>query len=260
MDDETVAHLAEGCPNITRLKLKKLFKIGDPSLEAIAGMKKLEHLSLRFVQPASVEQLVNLITSIGPNLRTLSLEKFENADDTLLQSIHKNCRRLSKFRFSENDLCTDRGIVDLFTSWNNLPLSSIDLASNRDLDNANPDGPQDPTGLASEGFKALMGHSGSRLERLDISSCRHITHATFLEIFDGLKIYPFLQALNISFLTRIDTPVVAGIFKSCPRLKKVTAFACFNVRDVLVPAGVALIGVPNAQDSIIVEGDFTGDL
>lgn len=260
MDDETIAHLAKQCPNITRLKLKKLFKIGDQSLESIAEMKKLEHLTLRLVQPTNAEQLFNLITAVGPNLRTLSLEKFENADDSVLQSIHKNCRRLSKFRFTENDLCTDRGVVDLFTSWANPPLSSLDLASNRDLDYTNPDGPEDPTGLASEGFKALMRHSGSRLERLDISSCRHITHAAFLETFDGVKTYSFLKDLNISFLTRVDTPVVAGIFKSCPKLRKLTAFACFNVRDVLVPAGVALIGVPNAHNSIIVEGDFTWDL
>lgn len=260
MDDETIAHLAKQCPNITRLKLKKLFKIGDQSLESIAEMKKLEHLTLRLVRPTNAEQLFNLITAVGPNLRTLSLEKFENADDSVLQSIHKNCRRLSKFRFTENDLCTDRGVVDLFTGWANPLLSSLDLASNRDLDYTNPDGPEDPTGLASEGFKALMRHSGSRLERLDISSCRHITHAAFLETFDGVKTYLFLKDLNISFLTRVDTPVVAGIFKSCPKLRKLTAFACFNVRDVLVPAGVALIGVPNAHNSIIVEGDFTWDL
>jgi len=74
-----------------------------------------------------------------------------------------------------------------------------------------------------------------------------------------VKTYPWLQELNISFLTRIDTPIVAGIFKSCPKLKKVTAFACFNVKDALVPAGVALIGLPNAQDSILINADAIED-
>lgn len=260
MDDETVAHLAAGCPNITRLKLKKLFKIGDKSLESIAEMKNLKHLSLRLVQPTSAETLVKLITAVGPNLRTLSLEKFENADDSVLQTIHTSCRHLNKFRFTDNDFCTDRGFVDLFTDWRNPPLSFLDLASNRDLDYTNPDGPEDPIGLASEGFKAMMGHSRSLVERLDISSCRHISHAAFLETFDGIKTYPCLKDINISFLTMIDTPVAVGIFKSCPQLRKLTAFGCFNVRDVLVPPRVALVGLPNAQETIMVGGEMVGDL
>lgn len=260
MDDETVAHLAAGCPKLTRLKLKKLFKIGDKSLKSIAEMKNLQHLSLRFVQAIDAETLVNLIAAVGPNLRTLSLEKFENADDSVLQTIHTCCRHLTKFRFTENDYCTDRGFVDLFTGWENPPLSFLDLASNRDLDYTKPDGPAEPIGLASEGFKAMIKHSGSRLERLDISSCRHISHAALLEIFDGVRTYPHLRDVNISFLTRIDTPVAAGIFKSCPQLRKVTAFGCFNIRDVLMPPKVALIGLPNAQESILTDGDMFADL
>ena len=42
-------------------------------------------------------------------------------------------------------------------------------------------------------------------------------------------------------------------------MKKVTAFGCFNVIDVAVPKGVALIGVPNAQDAIVQEGDMEMD-
>lgn len=256
MDDETIAHLARNCTHLTRLKLKKLFKIGDQSLDSIAAMKSLRHLSLQLVQPTTAPPLVNLIASIGPNLRTLSLRRFDNADDDVLHTILTSCKQLAKFRFTENDYCTDRGFVELFTGWENPPLCFIDLSSNRDLDYSRPDGPEEPTGLASEGFKAMMGHSGSRLESLDISSCRHITHKAFLEVFDGARTYPFLRDVNISFLSKIDTPIVAGMFRSCPRLKKITAFGCFNVRDVLVPPGVAIIGTPTAQDSIVVEGNF----
>ena len=64
-----------------------------------------------------------------------------------------------------------------------------------------------------------------------------------------------LREMDISFQTKVDTSVVAGVFQSCPSMKKLTAFGCFNVMDVIVPKGVALIGVPNAQDSIVQEGD-----
>lgn len=259
MDDETFLHLISNCPNLKRLKVKKCFRLTDPSFSAISNLHNLEHLSLRFPAPTTSPPLRDLITSIGANLRTLSLESFEEADDEVLSSIHNTCTQLSKFRLCENDLCTDAGFVSLFNGWNNPALSFIDLSSNRSIDYTQPDGPEDPTGLASAGFEALMAHSGSRLERLDIASCRHIEYDAYSRVFDGKKQYPFLRDINISFLTRIDTTIIAGIFRSSPAVKKITAFGCFNVVDVKVPKGVALIGVPNAQDSIVQEGEMEMD-
>lgn len=256
LNDETMAFLAVGCPNLKRLKLKKCFRIGDASLQAISQLTGLEHLSLRFIQPNSAEPLTNMLRSVGSKLQTLSLERFEDADDEVLAKIHATCSKLRKLRFTENDYCTDAGFAELFTSWANPPLSVVDLSSNRDLDKSNPDGPQDPVGLASDGLLALMAHSGSKLEKLDISSCRHISHRAFAAVFNGEKKYPSLREINISFLTTIDTGIMAGMFKSCPSMRKVTAFGCFGVSDVVVPAGVALIGVPNAQEAIIKEGRF----
>jgi DNA repair protein RAD7 len=255
MDDETVTHLVTGCPNLTRLKLKKCFRIGDASLEALSSLKHIEHLSLLFNTPTTSSTLQSLIKSVGPNLQTLSLERFDNADDDVLSEIHNSCTKLQKLRFSANDYCTDAAYVSLFTSWANPPLEQVDFSSTRDLDYSRPDGPEEPIGLASEGFKALMLHSGSRLQKLNISSCRHISHEAFSEVFDGEKKYPHLTDMDLNFQTKVDTMIVAGLFKSCPRIKKVTAFGCFGVQDVVVPLGVALIGVPNAQDAIVQEGD-----
>ncbi|MCJ1474681.1 hypothetical protein MMC13_003341 [Lambiella insularis] len=259
MDDETVAQLVHGCPNLKRLKMKKCFRIGDAALEALSELKRLEHLSLQLTTPTTADALKGLVRSVGAKLRTLSLEKFDNADDEVLQEICLNCDRLTKLRFTANDYCTDKAFRALFTDWRNPPLVQIDFSSNRDLDYSKPDGPEDPIGLASSGFLALMAHSGSKLQRLDISSCRHITQETFSEVFDGIKQYPFLKDVNISFLTKIDTVIVAGMFKSCPSMAKLTAFGCFNITDIVVPLGVALIGVPNALETIVQEGDFMGE-
>ena len=260
IDDESISHLVKGCPNLKRLKLKKCFRLGDASLETLSELRYLEHLSLQLITPTTMEPLKNLIHLVGSKLRTLSLEKFDNADDEVLAEIHSTCITLNKLRFCENDYCTDRAFSALFRGWSNPPLSHIDLSSNRDLDYTKPDGPEHPIGLASDGFKAMMIHSGPRLERLDISSCRHITPEAFAEVFNGANQYPFLREINISFLTKISTVIMAGIFQSCPAMAKVTAFGCFNVVDITVPAGVALIGVPNALESIVQEGDFMGGL
>lgn len=255
MNDDVFMRLVQNCPNLRRLKLKKCFRLGDLSLGAISELKKLEHLSLRFTVQASPVALVEVIATIGSQLRTLSLENFEDADDDLLGTIHSTCTQLTKLRFTENDLCTDTGFVSLFNDWPNPPLTFIDLSSTRSVDCSRPDGPEEPTGLASAGFIALMRHSGPLLEHLDISSCRHITYEAFLRVFvDDRPQYPNLKKINITFLTSVDTTIVAGIFKSCPQLTQLTAFGCFNVTGVVVPKGVGLIGVPNAQDSILQEG------
>lgn len=260
MDNDTFMHLISSCPNLRRLKMKQCFRISDPALAAISELKQLEHLSLRFPAPTTSETLRDLIASIGSNLRTLSLESFQEAEDEVLQTIHSNCTKLQKLRFCENDVCTDAGFVSLFTNWQNPPLTFIDFSSNRSIDYTQPDGPEEPIGLASAGFEASMVHSGSSLQRLDISSCRHISYEAFSSVFDGKKEYPMLRDINLSFLTKIDTSIMAGMLKSCPAMKKVTAFGCFNVTDVNVPRGVALIGVPNAQDSIVQEGEFDVDM
>ena len=260
MDDETFTSLIRHCPNMKRLKLKKCFRLGDVALGAITDLEQLEHLSLRFSIAVTTSILADLIRSVGPSLRTLSLEGFSDADDTILSMIHASCAQLSKLRFTENDFCTDNGFASLFTHWSNPALAFADFSSNRSVDYSVPDGPEDPVGLASRGFEALMEHSGPRLERLNIGSCRHISYESFSKVFDSQEQYPLLKDIDISFLPKIDTSIVAGMFRSCPELIKVTAFGCFNVTEVAVPKGVALIGVPNAQDSIVQEGGFGADL
>ncbi|KAL9079008.1 MAG: hypothetical protein Q9157_002065, partial [Trypethelium eluteriae] len=230
--------------------------MGASSIQGLASLPAgtLRHLSLHTTQEVPPGVLVSLIQHHGPHLETLSLERFVDADDSVLATIHEHARHLRKLRFSDNDLVTDAAYASLFASWANPPLHTIDLSSTRDIDNNNPTGPEDsPVGLASAGFTALMAHSGPALRHLDVASCRHISHAAFAAAFDPADIkcrYPELRSVNISFCNTVDTGIVAGIFRCAPRLEKVVAFGCFKIEDVSVPRGITLIGVPRAQDAI----------
>ncbi|KAL3707927.1 UV-damaged DNA-binding protein rad7 [Talaromyces marneffei ATCC 18224] len=255
-DDETVITLSKQCPNLRRLKLNHCWKIGDEALVSLGNLSNLEHLSINLLRDVQQANVVNLVDKLGPKLRTFSLQGFHDCDDKLLDTIHTRCSRLEKLRLSDNAICTDKGYVNLFIGWSNPPLKFVDLSSTRDVDNSNPDGPEEPVGLASNGFIALMDHSGSKLEKLNISSCRHISRDAFEKVFADDRTYPALREFDISFHTVMNDFIVASIFKCCPALRKLTAFACFNVVNVHVPAGVALIGGLRARDSIIVEGDF----
>jgi DNA repair protein RAD7 len=224
-------------------------------------MAMLEHLTLAVGQDASSETLVALIQNLGPSLKTLCLESYAEADDDVLVAIHGNCCKLSKLRLTGSAICSDGGFAYLFTSWKNPPLPYIDLSNDRDLDNANPDGPAEaPIGLSAEGFKALMIHSGSRMERLNIHSCRHISYEALSEVFNGSIQYPLLKDIDLSFVTVVDDFIMTGIFKSCPNLAKLAVFACFNAREARIPAGVAVVGLPNAQNAVVIEGDVVGEL
>ncbi|KAF2760476.1 RNI-like protein [Pseudovirgaria hyperparasitica] len=257
-DDAAVAAMAQHCTNLTRLKLERCRQITPTGFEHIIHLPKLQHLTLHLSHEIPSDRLVAMLTTIGHQLQTLSLQRALDADDSFLAALHTTCNRLSKLRFCENDACTDAAYAALFTNWTNPPLRFVDLNSTRDIDNSNPDGPPDTTGLGDAGFQALMTHSGSKLEHLDVSSCRHISLACWLAVFDGRKQYPCLQTLNVNFCGTVDTTVVAGVFGSCPQLRKLETFGCFGVEDVRVPRGIVLVGAPRAQDQIEQFGEGWG--
>lgn len=260
-DDTAISTLATHCPNLTRLKLKKLWKITPECIISLSTLPQLRHLTLSICPDTPPETLNHLITSIGKPLHTLSLSSFHSADDSTLHTIHETCTHLTKLRFTSNTLCTDAAFCTLFSaSWPNPPLQTIDLSDTRDIDNQNPDGPTEPDqviGLASSGFKSLMSHSGPRLQKLNIKSCRHISKESLLDAFDPTKhAYPQLRDLDLSFVSAVDEVVVMSVFRSCPRLEKLAVFGCNGVRGdgVRIPGGVAVCGLMDASESVVVEG------
>ncbi|KAI9797027.1 MAG: hypothetical protein M1833_005860 [Piccolia ochrophora] len=261
-NDGTMAHLVKQCPKLKRVKFERLWKVTHKGIESLAGLKNLEHLTLERTQQAKTtiesKHFVKVLKTSGPNLRTLCLAAFPDIDDDLLAAIHENCHHLSKLRIKASTHLSDAAFVNLFTNWTNPALTSANFQFVRDNDANQPQqaaAEEQSNGLCSAGFEALMAHSGSRLERLEVTSCRHISHAAFANVFDGDKIYPCLKFICVSFCGAVDDIVLAGVFKSCPKLEKVQVFACFDVKDVVVPQGVVMIGRPNAQDDLAVQGD-----
>ncbi|KAJ5780850.1 hypothetical protein N7457_006010 [Penicillium paradoxum] len=247
-DNETAQVMCLHCPNLHRLKLKFLHKLGNEMLEGISKLKSLQHLSLRFLKETEIEteHLLQIIACVGSQLRSLSLEEFEFVDDRLLQHVHEHCHHLTKLRLTLNSTFTDKGLAALFTGWSNQALTYVDLNSLRDVDMTNPAGPAEPIGLASDGFIALMEHSGSKIQHLNMASCRHISYKAFEQVFAENKLYPNLKYLDISFSTVADDYLTQCIFRCCPALQRLIVFACFKIRDIHIPRGLALIGTVGA--------------
>ena len=259
MRDDTVKVLTKQCRNLKRLKLRSCSHMTETSFAYLGSLTSVEHLTLAIVPDASSSALVSLVTSLGPNLRTLCLENFQDLDDDVLDAIKEYCPKLYKLRITGSSICHDHVFASLFDNNSPFPpLGYADVSENRDIDSMNPEGSEDDViGFGNLSLPALLTHSGSRLERLNLKSDRHITHATLLEYFDGIKKYPALKDIDLSFVSAVDDVIVAGIFQSCPNLNKLALFACFNARGAQIPRDVAVVGLPNAGESIL-QGGYAG--
>jgi DNA repair protein RAD7 len=149
---------------------------------------------------------------------------------------------------------TDAGFVRLFKDWPNPGLVFVDLQKCRQLDSAKPRENPDGYGLCSNGFRALMAHSGKTLRDLNVHGCRHIERVAFEEVFAPEKVYEEMEKLEISFCEEVTDFVVGSAFRSCPNLRELNVFGCMKVGGVRVPRGKILVGVPNAR-GMVIEGD-----
>jgi DNA repair protein RAD7 len=256
--DEQLELLPKTCPDLRRLKISHNQKVTDKGIAHIANLHNVQYLSLEIYKPTTSPPYVDILNSIGHGLRTLSLETVPQIDDSVLEAIHENCQNISKLRISDNEVLTDKAFVNLFTNWYNPSLTYIDLHKCRHLDATVPRDNPDGIGLSSLGFEALMAHSGRTLKYLDVNSCRHISLESFETVFSSGKKYPELLNMNISFCQSVNDFVVGSIFRACPNLKTLEVFGNFGVRDVRVPKGKILIGVPNAM-GMQIEGTEEGE-
>ncbi|ROW06112.1 hypothetical protein VMCG_04581 [Cytospora schulzeri] len=250
-DDDCLTTLKTATPSLNRIKVYNNQKVTGDGIRELAHLKKLQHLSLHTHNHVHSDIYVDVIRSIGTDLKTLSLRMTAQLDNTVLDAIHTYCRHLSKLRITHSEVMTDAGFVRLFTDWNNRSLTFIDLEKCRRVDSQKPRENPDGIGLCSEGFKALMAHSGKTLQKLNIHACRHISSEAFEEVFGPEKRYEDLRYLEISFCEQVTDFVVGCIFRSCPNLKELNVFGCMRVKDVRVPRGKILVGVPNALGMVI---------
>ncbi|PSR90766.1 hypothetical protein BD289DRAFT_365548 [Coniella lustricola] len=250
-DDECVALLQQAAPNLRRLKIYHNQKVSGTGIRELAHLSNLQHLSINLHHQVHSDIWVSVLGSIGSGLKTLSLRMVPELDNSVLDAMHANCRSLSKLRITDSGAMTDAGFVRLFSDWQNPGLTFLDLEKCRLLDAHEPRNNPDAVGLCSEGFKALMKHSGRSLQSLNLDACRHISSAAFEEVFSADNTYPELKKLELSFCEEVSDLVVASIFRSCPNMKELIVFGCMKLKDVRVPRGKVLIGMPNALGMLI---------
>lgn len=252
--DSTLALLPKQCPSLKRFKIRHVQNVTGAGVKSLAKVKTLEHLGLQLHHTVHSDIYVHVINEIGAQLRTFSIQMAFTADNTILDALHAKCRQLQKLRINDSEEMTDDGFVRLFSAWANPGLRFLDLSKCRQLDSVKPRENPDNIGLCSNGFRALMEHSGKTLQHLNVHACRHISKEAFEHVFAPDKVYPNLTELEISFCEEVNDFIVGSAFRSCPNLRKMNVFGCMKVKDVKVPRGKILVGVPNAL-GMVIDGD-----
>ncbi|KAK4453232.1 hypothetical protein QBC34DRAFT_396665 [Podospora aff. communis PSN243] len=252
--DDSLAVLETACPSLERLKIYHNQRVTGEGVKAIAKIKSLRHLGLDLREHVHPDVCVGLLAALGKDLETLSLARMTELDNSVLGAIHNKCRSLRKLRLTDSEYVTDEGFERLFKDWDNKELVFIDFQKCRQLDSVKPRENPNGIGLCSKGFTALMAHSGRKLRQLNVHGCRNISAAAFEEVFSADKVYPELKKLEISFCEEVTDFIVGSIFRSCPNLRELNVFGCMKVKDVKVPRGKILVGVPNAL-GMVIDGD-----
>ncbi|KAI0835372.1 RNI-like protein [Hypoxylon sp. FL0890] len=249
--DEVVGLLKDCCPDLVTLKICHNQQLSDDGVEHIAHLDSLQQLGLQLLKPTSTMPYVHIIEKIGKNLRTLSVRMVPDVDDRFLDALHDHCTQLKKLRITHSEVMTDAGFRRLFKDWKNHPLKHIDLEKCRHIDATKPRENPHMVGLCSDGFRAMMAHSGISLRKLNLHACRNISREAFEEVFSADKVYPNLVDLELSFCEQVTDFIVGSIFRCCPKLWRLNIFGCMKLKDVRVPKGKILVGMPNAIGMVI---------
>lgn len=252
--DEVVKALWKNCPSLNRLKVAHNQQVSGVGVKELDKCQELQHLSLGLHKTVHSDVYVHLLSKIGTSLRTFSIRDVADADNSVLDALHKHCRHLAKLRITQSEEMTDEGFARLFQDWANTGLEFVDLEKCRHIDSNVPRSNPDNVGFCSNALRALMAHSGHSLRFLNLHACRHIKREAFEDVFALGKEYPALVDLEISFCEEVTDFIVGLIFKACPKLKELNIYGCMNVKDVRVPRGKILTGLPNAL-GMQIEGD-----
>ncbi|KAI9765858.1 MAG: hypothetical protein M1840_007140 [Geoglossum simile] len=220
---DTIKIAVSECTGLKSLRLEHLNHLtDDDAVGELSKLGRLEHLTIRLGQDVTSGALMALIEAIGNNLRTLAIKDCACLDRSVLTAIQTNCHRITHLKLTGADKLPFSEFSTLFSNWQNPPLIKIDLSEVGSLNTrAKSDQDMDVVG-AHDALESLMAHSGDRLEKLDLHSCRPVSHAALCSAFTEAVTYPRLKKVDLSFIQDVDDFVVESIVRCCPKMDFLT--------------------------------------
>ncbi|KAF9447166.1 RNI-like protein [Macrolepiota fuliginosa MF-IS2] len=168
-DIECLQSLLSSCgPNLRELRLKEIGKLDDEFLRELAQLgqdgntNRLAYLDISDPgESCKEEAMIELLSSIGNGLAHLNISKHILLTDTFLtEGLLPHTASLDTLILNNLPELTDKGVTELFGTWNNPPLVYLDLSRNH--------------ALGDKSLEAILNHSGGRLEELNVNSWKEL--------------------------------------------------------------------------------------
>ncbi|TRM58743.1 hypothetical protein BD626DRAFT_550543 [Schizophyllum amplum] len=226
---------------LRRLRLRRIGQLDDTFVEELCNLSKapLHHLDLSLPSKScSEDALCALIRAVGSDLRYLDLSSHDELSDAFLSDgLATHAHKISALTLMHLPLLTDAGVAAFFKAWPCTPLTTIDLSRNTDL--------------SSAALTALLKHSGSALEKLNINGWKGTAHEALMQIGAGAK---ELREVDVSWCREVDDFVVRAVLEggenggALEHLEKVAVWGCGRVQGVFPRrTGVSVVGVEAYQ-------------
>ncbi|KAI8643468.1 hypothetical protein BD408DRAFT_442672 [Parasitella parasitica] len=234
---ECMEALATHCPNVKKLKFGHLSHFNSDWLPYIAQLKKLETLELAWTSnenTMNTEDVVHLLSQVGSGLKDLSIKGgHELTDDILSQGILRHCNHIQRLNLEQCEQLTAPAMVEFLNQWQAKGLTHLGISRCSKFDDTVLD--------------AVLRHSGTTLEYLNLHSLVELTAASGLEMIagNGVDIAPCLSLtrLNCGFVRAMDDFVLQKLIQHCTSLQDVQVWGCHLLTEnVQAKPGLRITG------------------
>lgn len=231
---ENMEALAKRCPNLKQLKLGHLAHMDSDWLSFIGTFKKLHTLEFAWSaaeHPLKTEDVVDMLSKIGPQLVDLAIKGGHELDDKILsEGLLKHCPNLKKLNLEQCDQLTPGAMADFLKNWQSARggLTHLDISRCIEFDD--------------EVLKAVLTHSGSTLRHLNLHSLEKLS-PTALELLGGGdltdedgkvvgKVEPLKELvwLDCGFVRSMDDFVLQKVITNCTSLRDIQVWGCHMVK------------------------------
>lgn len=189
---------------LEELRLCEVGQLDDAFLEELKGSFSssgsseyiLHHLDLSLPSTScSSEALIGLLETLGPGLEYLDLSGHDAVgDDLFTLGIQPHTTKIHTLIMSRLLELSDEGIAAFFQGWENHALTHIDLSRTPNLSSLTLD--------------ALLDHSGSALEQLNINAWKETSQDSLASIAVKAR---ELRKLDVSWCREVNDFVLKEI-------------------------------------------------
>lgn len=218
IDLEVIETLVKSCPNLETLGLTEIGQMGDDFLVPLSKLKHLERLTISSPgdvshPPLSDDAVIDLISKVGKHLTSLDLSDNPELGDEILPALLKYCPRLTRLSLRNVDL-SDVAVAEYFTGLHKQgrpPFTYLDLEKGHEL--------------STDALRAIVRHSGHRLEKLSILGWRNVEADAVSELAECKH----LAELNMAWCRNVTDFTVKDILDGCDSINTVRVWGKLSV-------------------------------